>query len=504
MTEQSNHDKVNVYFSDVFHVEPDIIEEYGAFNISLINDLPLFVDPFLLFNSDRSEYRALHEEILKYVAFLRDMSIEGAINPGLLKNWFLFPEVKQNWLGYSQVGNYGSGLGLDFARILNRNLNEIFSNFGEETITRSSHLEKLCLMKSGVGKDNISDFTTNLIKGNLLEYTQAFAKEYINKDMREIFAVPHVLFNYETRSWVSGKFDLPSYNGDFVLLTPKDILTKEDTWINKSDIVNSFKDIVTGIPNEQLRAQIDQYFIMNLPRRKKKKGKGYKEPSKTEIAETISRVIAKYPEFIDYYIRYKEDNGDEAKSVSETRVQEVENLFIRELSSLIHTLLKNTEFYSTDHDTLDECHKRVLFLKDVVENKDGYRIFYVKGEPIKREVDLRIMFRLTWFATMSDVSPETNDGRGPVDFKISRGSRDKTLVEFKLAGNSKLKQNLVKQVEVYKKAHGTDQAIKVILFFSYEEEQKLNGILEELGLVHNKYVVLIDARKDNKPSASNA
>ena len=114
----------------------------------------------------------------------------------------------------------------------------------------------------------------------------------------------------------------------------------------------------------------------------------------------------------------------------------------------------------------------MLINKNVIENKDGYRNFYVKGKPIKRESDLHVMFRLTWFATPSDVSPETNDGRGPVDFKISRGSKDKTLVEFKLASNSKLKQNLENQVEVYKKAHDTDNAIKVILFFTYAEEHK--------------------------------
>ena len=502
--EGDDNDIVKVYFSDVFEVDPDVIEGYGAFNISLINDLPLFIDPFLLFNSNEPEYRALHDEILKYVAFLRDMSLTGGINPGLLKNWFLFPEVKQNWLGFSEIGNEGSGLGPDFALALNRNLNQIFSNFGEETITKSSHLEKLCLIKSGVGKDNISDFTTNLIKKFLLEYTQTFAQAHIAKSRRGIFPVERVYFNFETRSWVTARFDLPSYYGDFVLLTPKDILTKEDTWINKSDIVNRFNDIVIGIPNEQLRAQINQYFVMNLPRREKKRGKGYKEPTKKEIAEAVGSVIAKYPEFIDYYVRFKEDNGDEAKSVSETRVQEVESLFIRELSGLIHTLIVKSDFYKVGSDTIDECYQRVLFLKNVIENKDGYRIFYVKGEPIKRESDLHVMFRLTWFATLSDVSPETNDGRGPVDFKISRGSQDKTLVEFKLASNSKLKQNLAKQVEVYKKAHDTDKAIKVILFFTYNEEQRVRAILKELDLENEKYMVLIDARNDNKPSASNA
>ncbi len=40
-----------VYFSDIFNVDESILEEYGAMNISLINDLPLFIDPFLLYAS---------------------------------------------------------------------------------------------------------------------------------------------------------------------------------------------------------------------------------------------------------------------------------------------------------------------------------------------------------------------------------------------------------------------------------------------------------------------
>ncbi len=43
---------MKIYFSDFFEVLPALLEEYGAFNISLLNDLPLFIDPFLLFNSD--------------------------------------------------------------------------------------------------------------------------------------------------------------------------------------------------------------------------------------------------------------------------------------------------------------------------------------------------------------------------------------------------------------------------------------------------------------------
>ena len=145
----------------------------------------------------------------------------------------------------------------------------------------------------------------------------------------------------------------------------------------------------------------------------------------------------------------------------------------------------------------------MLFLKQVIENNDGYRLFYHKGLPIKKESDLQLIFRLTWYATDYDVNSEVNNGRGPVDYKISKGL-DKTLVEFKLASNSKLKQNLENQVKVYEEANKTKKSIKVILFFEDEELQKLQRIFKDLEVFDLKEanIVLIDAR-DNKLSASN-
>lgn len=142
-------------------------------------------------------------------------------------------------------------------------------------------------------------------------------------------------------------------------------------------------------------------------------------------------------------------------------------------------------------------------MKQVIENNDGYKIFYLKGSPIKREADLQLLFRLTWFATPSDVNSEVNNGRGPVDYKISRGNKDKTLVEFKLASNSQLKRNLANQVEIYEKANETHNSIKVILYFTDTELNSVYKILKELKLKEGKNLVLIDARP-NKLSASKA
>ncbi len=133
----------------------------------------------------------------------------------------------------------------------------------------------------------------------------------------------------------------------------------------------------------------------------------------------------------------------------------------------------------------------------------GYRLFYLKDKPLRRESDLQIMYRLTWFASSFDVNREVNNGRGPVDHKVSRGSADATLVEFKLASNSKLKQNLKHQVGVYEAANDTAKSIKAILYFSASELTRVQAILKELDLAGRRDVVLIDARPDNKASASN-
>ena len=77
--------EVKVYFSDFFEVSPETIDEYGAFNISLVSDIPLFIDPFLLFNSKKKNYQELHSEIIEYLKFIRNVALREEISQGHLK-----------------------------------------------------------------------------------------------------------------------------------------------------------------------------------------------------------------------------------------------------------------------------------------------------------------------------------------------------------------------------------------------------------------------------------
>jgi hypothetical protein len=49
---------VKVHFSGYFEVEPKVLYDYGAFNVSLINDLPLFIDPFGQLRAQFNNYLA--------------------------------------------------------------------------------------------------------------------------------------------------------------------------------------------------------------------------------------------------------------------------------------------------------------------------------------------------------------------------------------------------------------------------------------------------------------
>lgn len=481
---------LKLYFSDYFELPINTLDDYGAFNISLVADLPLFVDPFLLFQSKKPEYQALHRDIILYLEHLRDLSIRQAIDHGRLKSLFYFSEVKQNYLGFTYVGNRGHGLGYRFARALNTNLSGIFKSFGKETVTKGIHLEKLCLISRGVGRDTISDFVTNLIKEYLLNYTQEFANANIQDKFKARVTVPRVKFNPELGIWTPHTFTLPVFQDDYVILTPKDMLTRHENWISRADYLTDFFTIIQASPNEQLRADLNSYFLEVLS----------KKPTGEEIQDAIEGFTRLHPELIDCFIRSKEDNGDEAIERSAIYVSESERFFIHQFGGFAQFLFQSTPFYQTGFRTKRETYDRIMYLKNAIENRGCWTIFYDDGKPITREEDIHVLFKLVWYGTVFDVSHEVNNGVGPADFKVSYGQKDKTLVEFKLAKNTHLRTQLQTQLERYKKASEAEHGYKVIIYFGDKELKRVNEILQDLKMERDPNVILIDARP--KVSAS--
>jgi hypothetical protein len=486
-------DPAGVFFSDRFNVHPDVMEAYGAFDISVVSDLPVFIDPFLLFNSDKPEYVSLHDQILEYLRFLRDHA-GGELPRGLMKSWYTFSEVKQNWLGFTVGGNDGHGLGPKFAKSLHAALGDILSNFGNETITSSSHLEKLALIRPRVGRDTISDFTTNLIKHFLLYYTEKFATKHLAAEHVRKTAVERAAFNYGTETWMTRSYTLPWTSGDFVMLTPADLLTKDDTWINRGDMLRSFDTLPTVVDNDQLRADVSQYLHRQVS----------KKLTQKELEQARARTILAFPELIDCYIKLKEETGDQAVATSRNKVDDTQRMLRDQVQVAARDLSQKTDLYAAPWTSFHEAMKAVKTFKYYVEKQDGWRVINRgRGKPFANEGEVQGFFGLLLHDSRFDVNREANNGRGPVDFKISMGL-DKSLIEFKLAKSSSLERNLANQIAVYEEANRTKKSVAVVICYTAADQAKINRVIKRLKLdqADARPLVVIDARSDNKPSAS--
>jgi hypothetical protein len=156
------------------------------------------------------------------------------------------------------------------------------------------------------------------------------------------------------------------------------------------------------------------------------------------------RTIERFPELIDYYIRQKEDTGDQAESASASKVDDTKRVLVDQLRRALHDLEERTDFYDKPWTSYDECLERVRLFKHYIEHQDGHRLINRAGRPFSNDTEVQLFFGLIWCRTEFDVNREPNNGRGPVDFKVSFGSGDKSLIEFKLGTNTSLERNLQK------------------------------------------------------------
>jgi hypothetical protein len=161
-------------------------------------------------------------------------------------------------------------------------------------------------------------------------------------------------------------------------------------------------------------------------------------------------------------------------------------------------------FYEKPQTSYEEALARVAAFKQYVENQDGYKLINRRGQPFSSEGEVQLYFGLAMVGTTFDVNREPNNGRGPVDFKLSKGKFDKSLIEFKLGKNTQLRRNLEKQVPIYEAANETKQSVTVIVNYTASDVMRVESILNDLKLASRDNIVVIDARSDNKPSASKA
>ena len=497
-----------MFFSEYYGISNSVIDEYGAVDISFVCDIPLFIDPMLIFNSEKEEYKKLHKDIVKYFHFLYQKATSG-LQEKELKAWFEFNEVPNNWLGYSMYGNKGAALGKKYAHFLYDNI-----RFATNTnnISKSSHIENIMLLYEGSGKDKISDLVVNLIKGFLCSYTEKFAKKYIDSKFLMKTNVERIEFNYDTESFMSKEYTLPYIinekgKKEYVLLTPKDILREDEPAINRKSFLDSYDEIRLAIDNEVLRTYVNNYFskaVLKYEEHQRKNKKKVNEKSIKRIErQAFTELIGEYPELYDYYIKIVEDNPEQVNSNAKIERDSELRKLCDNSKKIVELIIKSGYTIYEELSAREEAKRRIKEFKHLIEDCDGYKNLYYKGEQIALEKELQRLFRFVWVDTTFKVDSEPNNGRGQADFIVSKGKYNQNVIEFKLASNNSL-DHVFTQVEIYEAANCSEGSLIVIFFFTMQEEIFARNIIKRAGYENmiDESIFLIDCRKDNKKSAS--
>src|SRR5205823_11912640 len=121
-------------------------------------DVPVGIDPFLLFKSRDPNLRSLHEVVIEAFRVGVELVKDGRITDA--RKLLRFPEVREIGLGYTRKGKGGSGLGAFLSDLILDTLRE-----SPAMLERGvRHVEELQLVSAGIGPDRTSDITARLIK----------------------------------------------------------------------------------------------------------------------------------------------------------------------------------------------------------------------------------------------------------------------------------------------------------------------------------------------------
>lgn len=190
--------------------------ELDFVDISLQTDNLLFVDPFAL--AQRLD-RWSHECHLSLIAFFQRIidDIRVGRNDHARELLLHLREPNETRLGFSSHRPQGAGIGSLQAV-------QLFEALRDSSAVQTgflSSLEECELMIDGIGRDKISDLTTNIIRGHLLEYTKDQCM--LHGVQTQQVALP-ACFDPHQLIWVARYADLPVSRQNPVVLVPKAIV----------------------------------------------------------------------------------------------------------------------------------------------------------------------------------------------------------------------------------------------------------------------------------------
>jgi hypothetical protein len=199
-------------FSQVFGLGKSQCE-LDFVDVSLLRDNRLFLDPFAIAQElDRWSKDAAATIGTFFQQVIDDIRAGHEENARQLL--LHLREPNETRLGYSARRPQGAGIGDEQAE-------DIFEALRTSTAVQEGFitaLEECELMIDGISHDKISDLTTNILRGHLVEYTRA----QCNLHGVAVQTVPvDPIFNTDTMEWEDQFVGLPVWRNRPILLVPK-------------------------------------------------------------------------------------------------------------------------------------------------------------------------------------------------------------------------------------------------------------------------------------------
>lgn len=470
-------------YSNVFGVPHERLEGEGALDAFLDVDSPLHVDPYLLRDASAPELAESHQRFVQHFeeVFRLLVASERPYDPmyRAAASRLRFPELPNAALGYSKRSRSGSGIGQQLALQLTRTASQIV----EAGITDPVIFELVGLFEPDIGADRVSDMTIDIILPDLLRFSQRVAEnldivshEFTHRG--EPYALPY-----------------DPVTGRPVVLVPTELLRHLPMAYDWSDI-----DYVCEY-NERLRRAVNEVIGSTW-----KDATNNRRVSKRELKATLLQypdlledLIAQYTaKPAEHYDFNRDPLGlliwqERGQQYAHEYPLEIDLDYVRTPEQLLHVVLAickqfrhlveanglNRHLYNDDGDLRHERFAQLLF--------------YAIADTYCQANDL-------------DLSREPNAGRGPVDFKLSRGYRMRVNVEVKYSTNTHLYKGYEKQLPIYNEGERTKHSIYLVIQTS-DKTTVIDDLIELRGEHLNEglrapQIFLIDGRI--RPSASRA
>ncbi len=217
-------------------------------------DIPLYVDPFLLWKSPSQQDQALHTAITNSFNHLNYLLKKNRVDDAI-STLIELSECQEVGLGVSKTRK-----GVKIRQVQAEQVLALFRDIPEYSQFGFTHFEVIQLYISGISKDRVSDIACNYIKSFLIDYTIEQC-ELLSIPIEEV--ILNSIYNYRDNTLdFNQKIYLPvnPLNKEPIIFTPKRWL-RFHPWISFEDYFQSYcpKDEIFNQNESQDRVKVLNY-----------------------------------------------------------------------------------------------------------------------------------------------------------------------------------------------------------------------------------------------------